>query len=47
MEKETKKTTEAQNETQAQTAPKKTNKSWEAFQRLKGSLIVNDPAFLL
>lgn len=26
---------------------KKVNKTWEAMQRLKGSLIVNDPKFLL
>jgi len=27
--------------------PKKTNRTWEAAKRLKGSLIVNDPTFLL
>ena len=27
--------------------PKKVNKTWEAAMRLKGSLIVNDPTFLL
>lgn len=26
---------------------KKVNKTWEAFGKLKGSLIVNDPKFLL
>ncbi len=26
---------------------KKVSKTWEAIQRLKGSLIVNDPKFLL
>lgn len=33
--------------TQTQAQPKKTNRTWEAAKRLKGSLIVNDPAFLL
>ena len=27
--------------------PKRVNKTWEAAMRLKGSLIVNDPTFLL
>ena len=31
--------------TQTQAQPKKTNRTWEAAKRLKGSLIVNDPAF--
>lgn len=29
------------------TSPKKVSKTWEAAMRLKGSLIVNDPTFLL
>lgn len=28
-------------------SPKKASKTWEAMMRLKGSLIVNDPKFLL
>lgn len=30
-----------------QKTKKKVNKTWEAFGKLKGSLIVNDPKFLL
>ena len=33
--------------TVAKTAKRKVSKTWEAMQRLKGSLIVNDPKFLL
>lgn len=29
------------------TGKRKVSKTWEAMQRLKGSLIVNDPKFLL
>lgn len=31
----------------AKTKKRKVSKTWEAMQRLKGSLIVNDPKFLL
>ena len=33
--------------TVAKTGKRKVSKTWEAMQRLKGSLIVNDPKFLL
>lgn len=33
--------------TVAKTKKRKVSKTWEAMQRLKGSLIVNDPQFLL
>lgn len=33
--------------TVAKTKKRKVSKTWEAMQRLKGSLIVNDPKFLL
>lgn len=33
--------------TKMQKPKKKVNKTWEAFGKLKGSLIVNDPKFLL
>ena len=40
---------EKDNVTEKKTKSKKTkvSKTWEAAQRLKGSLIVNDPKFLL
>lgn len=31
----------------AKTTNRKVSKTWEAMQKLKGSLIVNDPKFLL
>ena len=31
----------------AKSKKRKVSKTWEAMQRLKGSLIVNDPKFLL
>lgn len=34
-------------ELEGQTPKKKASKTWEAMMRLKGSLIVNDPNFLL
>lgn len=46
-----KETTKQQNaaeaDKQAPAAPKRTNKTWEAFGRSKGCFIVNDPAFRL
>lgn len=46
---ETKKTVEAKpkNEVRAKKVKRKVSKTWEAAIRLKGSLIVNDPKFLL
>ena len=39
---------EKEAEAKVQKLPKKkVNKTWEAFGKLKGSLIVNDPKFLL
>ena len=35
------------NETVEQAPVQKINRTWEAAMRLKGSLIVNDPKFLL
>ncbi|WP_262921890.1 hypothetical protein [Segatella cerevisiae] len=43
MDKKTKKVADA---TKKQ-ADKKVSKTWEAAMRLKGSIIVNDPSFLL
>ena len=51
MEKKTEKKQETKAETKVeakeQTPKKKVSKTWEAAMRLKGSLIVNDPTFLL
>ena len=46
MEKEKKISEEKEVKAKAQ-KKKKVNKTWEAFGKLKGSLIVNDPKFLL
>lgn len=35
------------NTKKAKSKKRKASKTWEAMQRLKGSLIVNDPKFLL
>ena len=51
MEKKTEKKQETKAETKVeakeQAPKKKTNRTWEAAMRLKGSLIVNDPKFML
>lgn len=47
---ETKKEKQQEKEKQVssnQDLKKKVNKSWEAFGRLKGAFIINDPKFLL
>lgn len=46
---ESKKTEETKNKNGVNTkvVKKKVSKTWEAAMRLKGSLIVNDPKFLL
>ena len=44
---EEKKKEENAKTTVAKTGKRKVSKTWEAMQRLKGSLIVNDPKFLL
>ena len=51
MEKKTEKKQETKAETKVeakeQTPKKKVSKTWEAIQRWKGSVIVNDPTLLL
>ena len=47
MEKNEEKKKEENAKTVAKTGKRKVSKTWEAMQRLKGSLIVNDPKFLL
>jgi len=44
-EKKTQETAQTQAETKQE--PKRTNKSWEAFLKWKGSVIVNDPTLLI
>ena len=45
--KEEKKIPEEKKVTVQRSKKKKVNKTWEALGKLKGSLIVNDPKFLL
>lgn len=47
MEKKKEKTKEKTEETKAQKPEKKVSKTWEAIQKLKGSVIINDPTLLL
>lgn len=47
MEKKTEKANEKTVKAKDQQPKKKVSKTWEAIQRLKGSVIINDPTLLL
>lgn len=47
MEKKTDKKIEKSVETKTQKPKKKVSKTWEAIQKLKGTVIINDPTLLL
>ena len=47
MGKKIEKTKEKTVETKVQKPKKKVSKTWEAIQKLKGSVIINDPTLLL